>query len=322
VLGLGGAGTAGHHRVHELEVARVRVEADLDLVAVAGFEQALRAVVVLDVARARVGNRGDRLHLVERLRALEFGEDRLDRAIEVVREDAEPAAVGHPQHDLFGAVLPRQGGDLVDHRHGDVEALDREHLLAQVRLLQEALELVDVDQPREQCPLLLVAERRAVPAGLDHLPQPHPLLMRGEVLDLVRDRAAVRLTHPGQRLQQGLPLDAAAQDRGGDPRHQLGRQVQVLGLERRIPLGRAAERVDTGGEVSVRAVGLEQRGRSLHRLQQLPIGLRGDGRRRCGGGGCAERRRGGRRRVGGADHAGRNPELLGHVLVEAVLALQ
>ena len=188
VLGLRRAGAAGDHRVDELEVARVRVEPDLDLVGVAGREQPLGAVVVLDVAGARVRHRGDRLHPVERLRALELGQDRLDRAAEVVGEDAEPAAVGHPDHDLLGAVLARQGGDLVDHRHGHVEALDREHLLAQVGLLQEALELEHLDQPREQRALLLGRERRAVPAGLDHLPQPHPLLVRGEVLDLVGDR--------------------------------------------------------------------------------------------------------------------------------------
>ena len=148
VLGLGGAGAAGDHRVDELEVARVRVEAHLHLVVVAGREQALGAVVVLDVAGARVRHRGDRLHPVERLGALELGQDRLDRAAEVVGEDAEAAAVGHPDHDLLGAVLARQGRDLVEHRHGHVEALDREHLLAQVGLLQEALELEDLDQAR------------------------------------------------------------------------------------------------------------------------------------------------------------------------------
>ena len=228
--------------------------------------------------------RGDRLHPVERLGALELGQDRLDRAPEVVGEDAEPAAMGHPDHDLLGAVLAREGGDLVDHRHGHVEALDREHLLAQVGLLQEALELEDLDQAREQRALLLVGERRAVPAGLDHLAQPHPLLVRGEMLDLVGDRAAVGVAHPRQRVEQGLALDSDPQDRGRDPRHQLRGQVEVLGLERGIALGLAAERVDAGGEVAVGAVGLEQRGRRLHGLQQLAVGLgRGDRGRRCGG---------------------------------------
>ena len=83
--------------------------------------------------------------------------------------------MSHADHDLLGAVLAGERGDLVDHRHGHVEALDREHLLAEVGLLQEALELEDLDQPAQQAPLLVGRERRAVPAGLDHLPQPHAL---------------------------------------------------------------------------------------------------------------------------------------------------
>ena len=41
------------------------------------------------------------------------------------------------------------------------------------------------------------------------------------------------------------------------------------------PLGSRAERVEAGGEVAVGAVALEQRGRRLHRLQQLLVGLGG-----------------------------------------------
>ena len=166
--------------------------------------------------------------------------------------------MGHPDHDLVGAVLAGERRDLVEHRHGHVQSLDREHLLAEVGLLEEALELEDLDQPREQAALLVGGQRRAVQAGLDHLPQPHPLLVGGEVLDLVGDRAAVGVAHPRQRVEQRLALDPDPQDRGRDPRHQLGSQVEVLRLERRVALGLAAERVDVGRQVAVGAVGLEQ----------------------------------------------------------------
>ena len=207
----------------------------------------------------------------------------LRRAAEVVGEDAEPAAVGHADHDLARALGVRHLEDLVEHRHDRVEALDREHLLAQVGLLDVALEAEDLDQPVEQRLLLLGLQRLAVPAGLDHLAQPHPLLVRGEVLDLVRDRAAVGLAHPRQRLEQRLALDADPQDLGRDLRHQLRRQVEVLGLDRGVALGLGAERVEPGGEVAVGAVGLEQRGRRLHRLQQLGVRLRGRPARRPAG---------------------------------------
>jgi len=93
-----------------------------------------------------MGNRGHCLHRLDRLRALELGEDRLQRAAESVREDAEAPAVRHPEDDLLGIGAVREVRDLVQHRDDHVETLDREHLLAQVGLLQEALELEDLDQ--------------------------------------------------------------------------------------------------------------------------------------------------------------------------------
>ena len=63
-----------------------------------------------------------------------------------------------------------------------------------------------------------------------------------------------------------------------DPGHELGRQAERLGVERRVALGLGAERVEPRGEVAVGAVGLEQRRRGLHGLQQLLVD--GAGRRR------------------------------------------
>jgi len=78
---------------------------------------------------------------------------------------------------LLGAAAVGEGDQLVEHRHDRVEALDREHLLAEVGLLDEALELEDVEQSLQQAPLLVRLQRPPVGAGLDHLPQPHPLLV-------------------------------------------------------------------------------------------------------------------------------------------------
>ncbi len=117
-------------RRDELEVARVALQADADRLAVAEVVVALGAVVVLDVAGAALGDRRDGL---ERGGALELGEDRVVRPAEVVGEHVEPAAVGHADHDLAGALAGRELDQLVDHRHGHVEALDRELLLARGR---------------------------------------------------------------------------------------------------------------------------------------------------------------------------------------------
>jgi hypothetical protein len=197
--------------------------------------------------------------------------------------------VGHAEDDLLGAAATGQGDQLVEHRHDHVEPLDREDLLSQIRFLDEALELEDVDQAAEQALFLVVLERLAMGAGLDHLAQPGALLVRGEVLELVGDRAAVGLAHPRQHVEQGLARYADAQDRGRHTRHQLGRQVEALGLDRRVALRLPPERVEAGGEVAVRAVALEQRGGGLNRAEQFLVGRTGGGRL---WGGAERRRRG------------------------------
>ncbi len=316
------AGAAGHHRVDELEVARVRVEADRGLLAAEGFVDAAVAVVVFDVAGAAVRDRREGLHRGEPFGALELGEDRFDRATEVVGEDAEPAAVGHAEDDVVGAGAVGEGDRLVEHRHDHVEPLDREDLGPQIRFAEEALELEDVDQPVQQALFLIRRHRLAVGAGLDHLAQPDPLLVRGDVLELVADRRAVGVAHPRQRLQQRFAGDADPQDRGRDPRHQLRGQVQVLRLQAGVALRLRAERVEAGGEVALGPVGLQQRGRGLDRLQQLLVDLAGDAR------GFGGRRRGGERRgrggggVGVGDRRRLDAEVGGDLLVELVLALQ
>ena len=215
---------------------------------------------------------------------------------------------------------------LVEHRDGHVEALDRELLLAQVGLVHEALERVDLGQAAQELALLLVGQRLAERAGLDLLAQPDALAVRGDVLDLVGDRAAVGLAQMRQRVGERRAGDADAQDLGRDLLHQLRREAERLGIERRIALGLGAERVQPRGEVAVRAVGLDQRGRGLDRLQQVLLGA---GRWRRSSAGVVARRRGRGRRGGGGGRGrrqDRRPERRAEVgedlLVEAVLALQ
>ena len=86
------------------------------------------------------------------------------------------------------------------------------------------------------------------------------------MLDLVGDRSAVGVPHPGKNLEQRFPLDPDSQDRGRDSRHQLRSQVEVLRLDRGIAARLLAERVQAGREMAVGSVGLEQRGGRLHRL--------------------------------------------------------
>ena len=65
---------------------------------------------------------------------------------------------------------------------------------------------------------------RPVAARLDRVPQPHALLVVGDVLDLVRDRAAVDLAQARVGVRERLASDREPQQRRGDARHQLGRE--------------------------------------------------------------------------------------------------
>ena len=266
--GLSGAGGAGRDGRDELEVRRIGLEADDDRLAARKLVGALRAVVVLDVAGAALRDRRDRL---ERRGPLELGEDRVVRPAEVVGEHVEAAPVGHPDHDLARAAGGRELDQLVEHRHGHVESLDRELLLPEVGLVHEPLERVDLGQPPQQRLLLLGRQRSPELARLDRLAQPQTLAVRRDVLDLVRDRPAIGLAQVRQRVGERLAGDVHAEDPGRDPLHQLGGQPERDRVERRVALGLPAERVELGREVPVGPVGLEQRGRGLNRLEHLLV---------------------------------------------------
>ena len=121
------------------------------------------------------------------------------------------------------------------------------------------------------------AERLAVPVRLDRLPQPDALLVVGQVLELVRDRAAVGLCELGQHLGERRAGGRDPEDRGGDPRLQLGRQLRLepKRLERRVSDRLRAERVEAGSEVAVCPVGLDERHRGGDAAEQLCVGSDG-----------------------------------------------
>ena len=186
---------------------------------------------------------------------------------------------------------------LVEHRDHHVEPLDGELLLAEEGAPQVALHPLDLAEAAEQPHALLARELPAVAARLDRLPQPDALLVVGDVLDLVRDRAGVRLAQPRQRVGERLALDVEAEERGGDARLQLRRQLrdQPLGLEGGIAGRLRAERVEMRGEVTVHPDRLDERHRRGDPAEELLVGRRCR-RRRCSG---RRRRRGVSVPVGG-----------------------
>ena len=296
-VGLEGARGALDDRVGGLEVARVRGERDRDLPR-PGRPLRPGAEVVLDVAGAALGIGRDRL---ERALALELAQDRLVRAADGVREHVEPAAVRHPDHDLVGSVLGRELDRLVEHGDHCVEPLERELLLAEERPAQVGLHPLDLREAPEQGTALVRLERLAIAARLDRLPEPHALLVVGDVLDLVGDRARVRLLQLRQRVGEGLGGDVHPQHRRGDPRLELGRELrdQRHRVERRVAGRLGAERVEARCEVADHAVGLHERHRGRDPAEELRVRPGRRSRGRGGAGAGADRRRGRGRRLDG-----------------------
>ena len=187
-------------------------------------------------------------------------------------------------HDLVGAVLGAELDGVVEHRHEHVDALDRELLLPEERLAQIGLQPLDLREARQERTLLFVREPHSVTPGLDRLAQPDALLVVRDVLDLVRDRPAVRLAQMRQLVGERLAVHVGPEQPRRDAGLELGRQLrdQSLGLEGGFARGLGAERVEARCEVAVHAVGLDQCHRRGDAAEQLLVGAglggRGSGR--------------------------------------------
>ncbi len=186
-------------------------------------------------------------------------------------QHAQAAAVRHPDHHLARALVGRVAEDHVEHRHHGIEALDAESLLAQVRSVEEPLQRLDGDQPLEQRDLVFGLHRPPMLTRLDDLAQPDALLVRADVLDLVGDRAAVRLLEVGERLGQRGAGHVDAQQLGRDAGHQLRRQAQRFRVEGRVAHRLRAQRIQVRAHVPEMAIGLHQRHTGRDRLEPVTV---------------------------------------------------
>ena len=196
------------------------------------------------------GVAGDR---VDRPLALELAQDLLVRPPDDVREDVEPAAVGHPDRRPRArpAAAPSSiASSSIGTMH--VEALDRELLLPEERALEVVLEALDLGQPLEQQTSFVGGERLPVAAGLDRLPEPDALLVVRDVLDLVGDRPAVDLARAAAGRRRGSrPRRRRRSTAGRDLRLELGRQLRARAAPARAP-GRRRGSEPSGSRLAAR----------------------------------------------------------------------
>ena len=88
------------------------------------------------------------------LAAFEGGDDRAVRLAQDVGEDVEATAVGHAHQHFAGPGRRRVVDHLVQHRDQDVVAFNGKSLLAEIGLVKETLEDLDLGKPLEQLRLV------------------------------------------------------------------------------------------------------------------------------------------------------------------------
>ena len=179
---------AGHDRIHKLEMARIRHELESNWARARHRALAAIALVVLHVARVAVGvGRG-----VPTLELLEQSAIRLSHHM---RQHVEPAAVRHANHDHLRAGAHAARDRLVEHRNEGIEAFDREPLHVDVSAAEETLEAIDLGETLKQRLLLVVGQRRRCATRFDRRAKPVAFRVFAQVLELVRQRAAVVVAH-------------------------------------------------------------------------------------------------------------------------------
>ena len=244
------AGDALQDGVDGLEVARVRGERHLDVLAGAGREVALGAEVVLHVAGALDRARVDV--------ALELAEDLVVGLADDVGQHVEPAAVGHADGDLVEPGLRCGLADLVDDGHGGLAALEGEPLLADELGLEERLERLGLVELLQD-PQLLLAGLLGV-RTLDPLLDPAALLGIHDVHVLDAGRAAVGVAQDAEDVAQLHEAPAgAAELAGGElavevPERQAVRLDAQVGVAALLVL----QRVGVGHQVAAHPVGVDQ----------------------------------------------------------------
>ncbi len=235
-----GTRRALENRIHELEMARVRHEHDLELLSGHLLLDA-GAEVVLHVAGV-VGHGA-------RVSSLELAEDRGQRLVEHVREDVDAATVRHADDRLTSAVRRRVRDRLIDERDERVVPLDRKALDPEEGAAEELLEPVHLDEALEDGALLVRRGGARHLAALDLLAEPLALGLVLDVLELDAERAGVDRAQALDGVEGGVVVEpeGGAGDRAqvvlADP-VELGRQLG--GAERWRP-----QRIELDGEVAV-----------------------------------------------------------------------
>ena len=246
-----GADHAFHDGVDGLEVRGVRFDLDGDLLTGLGLPDRARALVILHVAL--VGREVGMDH------ALEAREDPLGRVADDVRQDVQPPAVGHADHDLVDAAGRRVLDQPIEQRNRRLAALDRVAALSQELRAEEALELFGRDELHEDALADVGGQGLGGGRGGDVRADPVFFFRARDVAVFGADLAAVHAAHERDDVAQGHPVSALEPARVEiaveiPDRQPVGRKLE-LGM-----LGdhAGAERIDVGEQMAPHAVRVDE----------------------------------------------------------------
>ncbi len=134
---------------------------------------------------------------------------------------------------------------------------------------QVAFERFHPREPREEFNLTFAAEREAICARFDIFAQPTALLGIRDVLELVRNRRAVRLAQARQNIRQGRAREFYVEHRCRDRALQRGAKAIGSRIELRIADRLRAQRIQVRGEMPVRAIRRYERHARRNRAQHF-----------------------------------------------------
>ena len=193
------AAHAADHRRDRLQVRWVMEQHELDF-AVAGSLPHRTAQVILEILRSQRGIRSPR----------EKRKESRGWKLENIRDDVQPAAMRHTQHQLFDTLLRGGLDDRLEQRHEALASFEAVLLVLRIRGALVVLEGFGGDERGEHTHGFGVAQSRRPAQRLHPRPQPSLLFLGTHVPALERERTAVARLQASEQLRQRAGCRAAS----------------------------------------------------------------------------------------------------------------
>ena len=247
---LAGTKPADSDGIDELEVAGIEAEGEPEVPALGTLPSPPVAEVVLDVPPALV------VHMVSHCG--ELAEDLLRVLPDDIREDVQPAAVSHADHDIRHSLLAGPFEEEVEEGDQGLAPLERETLGTDELLQHELLEDRGVGELREDPQLAGQREIHTVRDGFHPLLEPLADLQIVDMHELDADRTRVGLAKPVE--DRAGRIEPTARERiGRDPAvHVPRRKPVVVGIQLRTLDGGESERIKARGHMAADPVGPDE----------------------------------------------------------------